>query len=783
MNIQFLINLRERIAMRPAKQCLKELHSIDKETNIENLVKKYIESNIHDSAQWIALSTIIIQRELGITLTKQQMAASFWLCQEKVINMDTGEGKTLVGAVASSYLSIVNKQCRVITANQYLADRDCKGFNQIYSKYGITSSFLEHELKISEKQNIYNQSKVIYTTSDTLGFDYLKDRITYNKDDQAHTYKGSVIVDEIDSILIDDATTPLVIGSPSIKEDDHDYVKSVKWSKSLIVEKSSDIKPEPSEIADAIYYPINGQIDLTEKGYESLESYWLEEKGIDSKGIYQSKNIKYLYLSLQSLKAIHTLKKNIDYIVEDDSIYIIDKISGRVDRSRRWSKGIHQILEAYENVTIKQDQKTLATISLQNYLKNYDHICGMSGTANEVAVELNAIFGLETISIPRSSKCKVMFDDLRLSVDKASKYRHIIEQVSEANKKSLPVLIGTPNIDEAEEVFSSLIKEGLDVKLLTAKNDFEESKLIADAGIEKSITVSTSITGRGTDIVVPDAVNVRGGLQVIASSVSKDYRIDKQLMGRTGRQGASGTFMQFISPDDDIVKRSGSTKLNTFINLIGLKKEFTVSSDRIDQIVNDLQKEILFDDIRLRYYLVEIDNVIDKHRHFLYELRDFWLQHEKINEIFLNVTNKAFYSYVFSYCDPKKFYESWNTSGLRASLVKDLNFSEDEILIGDQFCPNEFAEITFEKFRSKLKLNDENLRNVMLMAFDVLWVNYIEGLSELLDNSKLQSYIGKKPEIEYQIWAGKALQKMVRNLGFEILKIAANYKRGESDDL
>lgn len=680
-----------------------------------------------------------------------QILAGIALYEGKIIEVATGEGKTLIATLPVCLFYLYSKSVHVITVNDYLAKRDANWMLPIYNFLNITVGVIYSGMSIYDKKLEY-KSDVVYGTCSEFGFDYLRDNIVVSKEERVQSNLIYAIIDEVDSILIDEARTPLIISLPE-KSDNKIYFYIKKIAEKLI------------NIDDFILDEKNKQVQLTENGFikveELLKKFNLLKFNIC---LYDVANINLLHDLYAALKALFFFKKDVDYIIKDNSILIIDEHTGRIMDGRRWSDGIHQALEAKENVPIKSENKILASITFQNYFRLYDFLAGMTGTAYTEAVEFSSIYGLDVIVVPTNKKCIRVDNQDLIFLKKDVKFSAVIEDIKKCYFNGQPVLVGTVSIAISEFLSDMLNNFNIKHNVLNAKNHEKESQIIADAGKIKSVTIATNMAGRGTDIILGgkscsynyenySTVISLGGLKVIGTERHESRRIDNQLRGRCGRQGDPGCTQFYLSLEDDLIRMFISDKISFLLKKINISDNDIISNNLISKSVENAQRKVESYNFEIRKQLLEFDDIFNEQRLVFYNYRNFIIFNSDINvmvhELILDVC-ESFFNKILNVENLNSF-----------DIVKAINFEFFiEFSYSDSFKNIEVLKKSFLDYLLKfyfdrrdffLRKVSSSFENVLLLnILDVKWREHILNLDYLKKSIHLRGYAAQDPKNEYK---------------------------------
>ena len=566
-----------------------------------------------------------VVREVGVRTLKMrhfdvQMIGGIVLHEGKIAEMKTGEGKTLAATLPIYLNSLEGKGSHVVTVNDYLAKRDSQWMGTIYEFLGLTVGRIYHDMPEEERREAYN-CDVTYGTNNEFGFDYLRDNMKFSSEQFVQRELNFAIVDEVDSILIDEARTPLIISGPA-EESTLKYNEACKVIPKLRKEKDFQVDEKARTAA------------LNDEGIGTVE------KILDIENLYDPQNIETLHCIQQALKAHALFKNEVDYVVNDGEVVIIDEFTGRMMPGRRYSDGLHQALEAKEGVKIENENQTLASITFQNYFRMYDKLSGMTGTADTEAEEFNSIYNLEVIVAPTNKE--MVRDDCSDLIYRTEqeKFDALIEEIRGCNESGQPVLVGTISIEKSEQLSHHLKKYGIKHNVLNAKHHEKEAEIIAQAGHKKGVTIATNMAGRGTDIVLGEGVSELGGLHITGTERHESRRIDNQLRGRSGRQGDPGSSRFYLSLEDDLMRIFGSEKISGIMEKLGMENGQPIEHPMVSKAVANAQKKVEAHNFDIRKHLLEYDDVMNKQREVFYGLRREILKNENHREMLLEMAEE-----------------------------------------------------------------------------------------------------------------------------------------------
>lgn len=650
-----------------------------------------------------------------------------------IAEMKTGEGKTLTCVLPGYLNALTGEGVHVITVNEYLAGRDAAWMGDIYRFLGLTVGVNTRELSAKEKQEAYN-CDILYSTNNEIGFDYLRDNMVIRKEDRVQRPLNFAIIDEVDSVLIDEARTPLIISGGQMNSANL-YLDADHFAKGLKVED------------DYVYDEKTKAVTLTENGSEKAE------KSFHVKNLYDIENASLVHYINQALRANYAMKNDVDYVVQDDEVVIVDQFTGRLMKGRAYSDGLHQAIEAKEGVTINQETKTLATITFQNLFRMYKKLSGMTGTAKTEEEEFRNIYNMYVIEIPTNKEViRVDAPDL-VYASKEAKYKAIIQFVKERYEKGQPVLIGTIAIETSELISDLLKKAHIPHEVLNAKNHAREAEIISKIGQQKSVTIATNMAGRGTDIKLSDDIKKLGGLCVVGTERHESRRIDNQLRGRSGRQGDPGYTQFFVSMKDDLMIRFGSDRIGEMMKSMGLGDQ-AIQSKTFTKSIGTAQKRVEGNNFDIRKQLLQYDDVMNDQREIMYTKRNRILDSESIHEMVLDTFRHHIEDLVKFHLAPegalgKEDYEEITEYVNENLLKKDIKLSDIEGLPEEETIDVLVKKIT-EEYEEKIKeipyeVTDEFEKAITLQVVDNYWMEHINTMSHLREGIHLRGYAQEDP--------------------------------------
>ncbi len=707
------------------------------------------------------------KRVLNMRHFDVQLIGGMILHEGNIAEMKTGEGKTLVATLAVYLNALTEKGVFVVTVNDYLAKRDSEWMGNIYRFLGLTVGVIQANMDPEDKKSAY-ACDITYGTNNEFGFDYLRDNMASDIEHVVQRHLNYAIVDEVDSILIDEARTPLII-SGQVDDNTDKFREVIKIARQLKPGKHLDEKKaaeanEPDEYRDFTIEEKSKHVALTEQGIEKAEKLL----GIES--IYDIQNMEVAQILVQSLKALHLFKKEVDYVVKDGEVLIVDEFTGRLMIGRRYSEGLHQAIEAKEGVNIQSESQTLASITFQNYFRMFNKLAGMTGTAATEAAEFAKIYNLEVFEIPTNMPVVRQDHSDVIYKSKREKFKAVAKEIKEKYEKGQPVLAGTISIEDSEYLSELLKKMTVRHSVLNAKYHEQEAEIIKLAGQKNSVTIATNMAGRGTDIVLGEGVKDLGGLHVIGTSRHESRRIDNQLRGRSGRQGDAGSSRFYISLEDDLMRIFGGQRIISVMNTLGIPEDTPIEHGLITKSIARAQKKVEQYHFSMRKQVLEYDDVMNRQRNTIYLLRRNILEkkelREKLEESIKNTLSRIVDIYV-----PEELPR------------EELNWAEFDKAVNDIFPvqaikemlsglkkKEEMVELLFaaalNKYEEKLRrygaeLLDEVLKIIILREVDTKWIDHLKNMDALREGIGLRAYGQKDPLVEYKIEGFKMFEAML----------------------
>ncbi|KOF57044.1 MULTISPECIES: preprotein translocase subunit SecA [Clostridium] len=699
-------------------------------------------------------------RVLGLKHFREQLIGGVVLHQGRISEMKTGEGKTLVATLPSYLNALTGKGVHVVTVNDYLATRDMEWMGRVYRFLGLTTGVIVHDLNQQQRQDAYN-ADITYGTNNEFGFDYLRDNMVIYKEERVQRKLNYCIVDEVDSILIDEARTPLIISGEGEKSTEF-YRVADNFAKMLKKEDDFTIDEKTNSAI------------LTEVGVEKAEKYFHLDNYADPS------NMEIQHHVAQALKANALMKKDKDYMVKDGEVIIVDEFTGRLMEGRRYSDGLHQAIEAKEAVKVQKESKTLATITFQNYFRIYDKLSGMTGTALTEENEFREIYGLDVVVIPTHRPVQRKDSpDLIYKTEKA-KFDAVVEDIAETHTKGQPVLVGTVSIEKSELLSDLLKKKRIPHQVLNAKYHEQEAEIISHAGEKGMVTIATNMAGRGTDIKLGDGVVELGGLKIIGTERHESRRIDNQLRGRSGRQGDPGFSRFYVSLEDDLMRIFGSDKLKSMVDKLGLGDDEAIESKMVSSAIENAQKKVEGNNFDIRKTLLQYDDVMNQQREIIYKQRSEVLEGEDMKDQVQNMIRDIVSNSVDAHI-----------TGLEENLEEDiqnlLNYLYDIYLPKNAVTVDELKVLSNDEIKEKLlgiakdlyvkkeeEFSSEQMREIerviLLRIVDTKWMDHIDSMEHLKQGIGLRAYRQQDPVQAYQMEGSDMFDEMIANIQVETVK-------------
>ena len=786
--------MKEVESINTLEDSIKSLDDTSLQAKTEEFRKRLKEGETLDNllAEAFAVVREASQRVLGMRHYDVQYVGGMVLNDGKIAEMKTGEGKTLVATLAVYLNALPGDGVHVITVNDYLAQRDAQMLSKLYSFLGLTTGVIVSGISHTERQQAY-AADITYGTNNEFGFDYLRDNMAFQIEDRVQRGLNFAIVDEVDSILIDEARTPLIISGPTQDSTELYGQLSALVPQLTAQQPIDDESEEEFGPGDFNIDEKSKQVHLSEEGMENIESM-LQKEGIiaEHSSLYDTDNIIVLHHMNASLRAHALFQPNVDYIISDGEIVIVDEFTGRTMPGRRWSDGLHQAIEAKENVPIQAENQTLASITFQNFFRMYEKLSGMTGTADTEAFELNEIYGLEVVVIPTHRPMIREDGNDLVFMSAEEKYEAIAKEIKHCQEKGQPVLVGTASIDTSEILSNLLTQQKIPHEVLNAKQHEREAHIIENAGASGAITIATNMAGRGTDIVLGgsleaeinalgdnanesqvkalteawqkrhDAVLAAGGLHIIGSERHESRRIDNQLRGRSARQGDPGSSRFFLSMEDNLMRIFASDRVKAIMQKLGMERGQAIEAGLVSKSIENAQRKVEAHNFDIRKHLLEYDDVANDQRKVIYDQRSELLESDDVHESIESFRFDVVDEQISLYIPPGSIDEQWDVVGLTEALRNEFAIDMDI-----QAMLDEDSELHEASLREKIQaavegvlnfkeelIGSENMRglerNVMLNILDSHWKEHLAAMDMLRQGVGLRSYAQKNPAQEYK---------------------------------
>ncbi len=752
-----------------------------------------------------------------------QMVGGMTLHEGKIAEMRTGEGKTLVATLAAYLNALSGKGVHVITVNDYLATRDAQWMSKLYSFLGMTTGIIVNGMDQAQRQTAY-AADITYGTNNEFGFDYLRDNMAFQSEERVQRKLNYAIVDEVDSILIDEARTPLIISGAA--EDSSEMYASIDKIVPHLKRQEGEDGEEVSVEGDFTVDEKSKQIFLTDAGHHTAEKL-LQEAGILPEGasLYDSASISVLHHFNAGLRAHNLFTKNVDYLVTDGEIVIVDEFTGRTMPGRRWSEGLHQAVEAKEGVHINAENQTMASITFQNYFRLYEKLSGMTGTADTEAFELHEIYGLEVVVIPGNKPLERTDGNDLVYMTEEEKYQAIAEEISECQKKGQPVLVGTASI-ESSEVLSQLLDQ-MEVKheVLNAKQHEREANIIENAGRPGALTIATNMAGRGTDIVLGgsleaeikelgedateaqiaelktdwqtrhDAVKVAGGLHIIGTERHESRRIDNQLRGRAARQGDPGSSRFFLSLEDNLMRIFASERVKAIMQRLGMEKGQAIEAKMVSKSIENAQRKVEGHNFDIRKNLLEYDDVANDQRKVIYDMRSELLEAGDVEESVESFIEDVVENTIDRFIPPQSIDEQWKVKGLSKYMSEEMTLDIDiqgwldnDDSLHEELLRDKILETVTTHIKAKEDLiGSESMRrlerDVMLHVLDSHWKEHLASMDYLRQSVGLRGYAQKNPKQEYKREAYEMFEELLDKIKVDVVNFLCKLEISMPEDV
>ncbi len=699
------------------------------------------------------------KRVLGMRPFYVQLVGAIAMHNGNIAEMKTGEGKTLASTMPAYLNAITGKGVHIITVNDYLADRDAREMGELYQFLGLTVGFNQNGMPKEEKREAY-EADITYGTNNEFGFDYLRDNMVLYKEQMVQRPLHFAIIDEVDSILIDEARTPLIISGTAQK------------SASMYQQANSFVRTLKNE-DDYTFDEKSKGVQLTEEGMNKAERFFNIEN------LFDLNNVTLMHHINQALKAHVAMHRDTDYVVEEDQVVIVDQFTGRLMKGRRYSDGLHQAIEAKEGLQIQNESMTLASITFQNYFRMYEKLAGMTGTAKTEEEEFRNIYAMDVVAIPtnqpiiREDKADLIYKTME------GKFRAVVEEIKERYEKGQPVLVGTVAVETSELIAKLLKKAGVNHNVLNAKNHYREAEIIENAGQKHAVTIATNMAGRGTDIKLGDGVKDLGGLAVIGTERHESRRIDNQLRGRSGRQGDPGVTQFYLSMEDELMRRFGSDNMKNMMERLGMDDTQPIESKMVSRAVESAQKRVEGNNFDARKTILSYDDVLRQQREIIYKQRFDVIDSDNLREIIEQMIQTTVENAVDTYM-ADDIPENWNLTGLieyiHATLLESEWITEDDLKGKEK---DEVTDLIMAKIKEKYEQKEEEFTSermrefekvIVLRTVDTKWMDHIDQMDQLRQGIHLRAYGQNDPLREYQMEGFSMFEQMVDVINEEVAK-------------
>jgi len=815
-------NVQQINELEPAMQALSDEQLIEKTAELK---QQHAEGKSLDDLmpEAFALVREASVRNLGMRHFDVQLVGGMVLHSGKIAEMKTGEGKTLVATLPVYLNALTGNGVHVVTVNDYLASRDAEWMKPVYEALGMTVGVVVPGMTPEDKRAAY-ECDVIYATNNELGFDYLRDNMAFSSEQKAQKKLSFAIVDEVDSILIDEARTPLIISGPA-DETPQLYVRINQFIPHLSpAEEIPDTDGEVGE-GDFTIDEKQKQVYLTEDGMAHVEEL-MTKSGLlkEDESLYDAHNLNLVHHLNAGLRAHHLFHKDVDYIVRDGEVVIVDEFTGRTLAGRRWSEGLHQAIEAKENVPIQRENQTLASITFQNYFRLYDKLAGMTGTADTEAYEFQSIYGLEVVVIPtHKPMIRADHDDL-VFLKSEAKYQAMIEDIKDCVARGQPVLVGTTSIETSELLASLLKKARIEHEVLNAKQHEREAHIVAQAGQPSAVTIATNMAGRGTDIVLGGSLDAElaelgdniseshkaqvieewqkrhdkvvdaGGLHIIGTERHESRRIDNQLRGRSGRQGDPGSSRFYLSLEDSLMRIFASDRMSGMMQRFGMKDDEAIEAGMLNRAIENAQRKVEAHNFDVRKHLLDYDNVANDQRRVIYQQRNELMSADEIGDTIAQMRDDTFDEVISQFIPPGSIDEQWDAKGLETALEGEFGVEvpiqkwiAEEDDINEEMIRERAVETIEAHFEEKEELTGPEVmrhfeKALMLNVLDQQWKEHLARMDYLRQGIGLRGYAQKQPMQEYKRESFEMFTDLLDGIKHEVIRVLARVKvRAEED--
>jgi len=827
--IKFIIGSRNDRLVKKKKKIVKKINAFEadlKSLSDEELAGKTDEfrSRLNDgeTLEQILAEAFSTVREAATRVVDMrhfdvQMVGGMILNDGKIAEMKTGEGKTLVATLPVYLNALTGLGVHVVTVNDYLAQRDANWMGQVYRALGMSVGVIVSDMDPDQRREAY-AADITYGTNNEFGFDYLRDNMAFSQEQKVQRGLNYAIVDEVDSILIDEARTPLIISGPT--DDQTDLYNVLNEIVPLLNKQQEEDGPGDYSVDEKAR-----QVYLTEEGHETVERLMVEHDLMgEEESLYSAANIRLMHYTNASLRAHALFQKDVDYIVRNGEVIIVDEFTGRVMPGRRWSEGLHQAVEAKERVAIQSENQTLASITFQNFFRLYSKLAGMTGTADTEAFEFQQIYGLEVVVIPthRAMVRDDMGDLVYLTT--AEKYQAISIDILDCVKRGQPVLVGTTSIENSEYLSEALKKQNISHEVLNAKQHQREAHIIAQAGRPGSVTIATNMAGRGTDIVLGGSLEVEpeslgkddpalldktrsewqlrhdqvvesGGLHVIGSERHESRRVDNQLRGRSGRQGDSGSTRFYLSLEDNLMRIFASDRVSGLMQKLGMEEGEAIEHPWVTKAIENAQRKVEGRNFDIRKQLLEYDNVANDQRRVVYEQRNELMAAEDIFETIEAIREDVINEIIDQHIPARTMEEQWDIKGLEERLESDFGVSmpiqqllDEDDSLHEETLRQRINETLAKEYQEKEALAGPEVvrhfeKSVMLQVLDNSWKEHLAAMDHLRQGIHLRGYAAKDPKQEYKREAFQMFSSLLNDIKHEVIGIVSKVQVRTEDDL
>jgi preprotein translocase subunit SecA len=753
---------------------------VDRINQLEPATRKLSDAGLKEKTSEFKCESFAVVREAGRRVLDMrhfdvQLMGGIVLHRGKIAEMKTGEGKTLVATLAVYLNALAGGGVHVVTVNDYLARRDTEWMGGIYRSLGLSVGTVQHEMGDRERRQAY-AADVTYGTNNEFGFDYLRDNMKFSLEDYVQRELHYAIVDEVDSILIDEARTPLIISGPAEESTELYYQIDRVVPRLRRAKDDGDGDYQVDEKTRAVV--------LTEQGEEKAE------KLLNVENLSDPANIEIRHHLYQALRAHMLYKRDVDYVVKSGEVIIVDEFTGRLMHGRRYSEGLHQALEAKEHLKVANENQTLASITFQNYFRMYEKLAGMTGTADTEAAEFQEIYGLDVVIIPTNCPLiRYVYPDVVYRTE-AEKFRAVVREIEELHEVGRPVLVGTISIEKSERLSGMLRRRGIAHHVLNAKHDEREAEIVAEAGQGKSVTIATNMAGRGTDIILGEGVPKLGGLHIVGTERHEARRIDNQLRGRAGRQGDPGSSRFYLSLEDDLLRLFGSDRISGIMQKLGMEEDQPIEHGLITKAIENAQGKVEGHNFDIRKQLLEYDDVMSKQRQVIYEFRRRVVEGVGLKEDVHEMMGELVEDLVAARCGDDRHLDEWDYDGLRDGLRRHFSLDAPMARLKEASNAEELQGFLSEKVKAIYDYKEkeygpervsELVRFVMLHVLDKLWKDHLLNMDHLKEGIGLRGYAQVNPLNAYKKEGFEMFMQMEQAVKEEIVSILCRVQMVDED--